>query len=49
MLTGQPVAWCLSDHESSDTIEAFLSSVKARSPLTSVTVMMTDDGTDIVN
>lgn len=47
MLTGQPVAWCLSDHESSDIIEAFLSSIKARSPLTSVTVMMTDDGTDI--
>ena len=41
---GQPVAWCLSDHESSDVIEAFLRSVQARSPLTSVNVMMTDDG-----
>ena len=47
MLTGQPVAWCLSDHKPSDIIEAFLSSIKARSPLTSVTVMMTNDGTDI--
>ena len=46
MLTGQPVAWCLSDHKSSDIIEPFLSSIKARSPLTSVTVMMSDDGTD---
>ena len=47
MLTGQLVAWCLSDHESSDIIERFLSSIKARSPLTSVTVMMIDDGTDV--
>ena len=43
--TGQPVAWCLSDRESSDVIEAFLNSIKARSPLTTVNVMMTDDGT----
>ena len=42
--TGQPVAWCLSDHESSDVIEAFISSIKARSPHTIVNVMMTDDG-----
>ena len=39
------MAWCLSDHESSDVIEAFLNSIKARSPLTTVNVMMTDDGT----
>ena len=44
MSTGQPVAWCLSDHESSEVIEAFLRSVQARSPLTIVNVMMTDDG-----
>ena len=42
--TGQPVAWCLSDHESGEVIEAFLSSIKARSPSTAVNVMMTDDG-----
>ena len=44
MSTGQPVPWCLSDHECSDVIEAFLRSVQARSPLTIVNVMMTDDG-----
>ena len=43
---GQPVAWCLSDHESSEIIQAFLSSIKAKSPSTCVKVMMTDDGTD---
>ena len=48
ILTGQPVGWCLSDHESSDIIETFLSSIKARSPLIQVTVMMTDDGTDSI-
>ena len=42
---GQPVAWCLSDHESSEIIQAFLSSIKAKSPSTCVKVMMTDDGT----
>jgi len=42
--TGQPIAWCLSDHESGEVIEAFLSSIKARSPSTAVNVMMTDDG-----
>ena len=41
---GQPVAWCLSDHESSEIIQAFLSSIK--SPSTCVKVMMTDDVTD---
>ena len=44
MYTGQPVAWCLSDHESSNVIEVFLRSVQARSPQTNVNVMMTDDG-----
>jgi len=34
-LTGQPVAWNISDHESSDVIEAFLRSTQARLPLTS--------------
>ena len=43
---GQPVAWCLSDHESSEIIQAFLSSIKAKSPFTCVKVMMTDDGTE---
>ena len=44
MHAGQPVAWCLSDRESSDVIEEFLRSVQAKSPLISVNVMMTDDG-----
>ena len=39
------MAWCLSNHESTDVIEALLNSIKARSPLTIVNVMMTDDGT----
>ena len=39
-------AWCLSDHEISDIMEVFLSSIKTISPLTNVTVMMTDDGID---
>jgi len=43
--TGQPVVWCLSYHESTEAIEALLNSIKARSPLTIVNVMMTDDGT----
>ena len=40
MYVGQPVAWCLSDHESSEIIQAFLSSIKAKSPSTCVKVMM---------
>ena len=42
---GQPVAWYLSNHESTEVIEAMLNSIKARSPLTIFNVMMTDDGT----
>ena len=41
----QPVGWCIADSEASEVIEIFLSSVKARSPDTSVNVIMTDDGT----
>ena len=48
MYSGQPVAWCLSDHESSDIIEVFIRSVQARSPQTNVNVMMTDDGMVII-
>ena len=44
MCSGQPVGWCIADNESSDTIELFLGSIRARSPETSVGVIMTDDG-----
>ena len=38
------MGWCISDSESSEIIELFLSRVKARSPNTDVKVIMTDDG-----
>ena len=41
---GQPVGWCISDTEASEVIEIFLSCIKARSPTTTVRVVMTDDG-----
>ena len=42
--TGQPVAWCIANSEISEVVEIFLSSMKARSPMTPVRVLMTDDG-----
>ena len=44
LFKGQPVGWCIADSEASEVIEIFLSRVKARSPDTSVKVIMTDDG-----
>ena len=41
---GQPVGWCIADSEASEIIEIFLSSIKTRSPTTTVKVVMTDDG-----
>ena len=42
--TSQPVAWCIANSEISEVVEIFLSSMKARSPMTPVRVLMTDDG-----
>ena len=41
---GQPVGWCIADNEASEVIEIFLGCVKAKSPNTTVKVIMTDDG-----
>ena len=38
------MGWCISDTEASEVIEIFLSCIKARSPPTTVRVVMTDDG-----
>ena len=38
------MGWCISDTEASEVIEIFLSCIKARSPTTTVRVVMTDDG-----
>ena len=38
------MGWCISDTEDSEVIEIFLSRIKARSPTTTVRVVMTDDG-----
>ena len=38
------MGWCISDSESIEVIKAFLGSMKARSPNTIVSVIMTDDG-----
>jgi hypothetical protein len=41
---GQPIAWCISDQETTEVMELFLQSIKNRSPLSTVSVLMTDDG-----
>lgn len=43
-ISGQPVAWCISDQETTDVVEMFLHSIKKRSPDAQVSVFMTDDG-----
>lgn len=43
-VTGQPVAWCISDQENTEVIELFLRSIQQRSPEAKVSVLMTDDG-----
>ena len=40
----QPVAWCIANSETSEVAEIFLCSMKAKSPMTPVKVLMTDDG-----
>ena len=44
LLAGQPVAWCISDQETTEVIELFLSTVQRKSPDAQVSVVMTDDG-----
>ena len=41
---GQPVAWCISNHEDTSVMTIFLQSVQDRSPDTPIMVLMTDDG-----
>ena len=41
---GQPVGWCISDRETTEVIEMFFECLKNRSPNTSITSLMTDDG-----
>ena len=43
-MTGNPVAWLISDRKDAATIECFLQAVKSQSPTVSVHVAMTDDG-----
>ena len=38
------VAWCIANSETSEVVEVFLSTMKVRSPMTPVRVLMTDDG-----
>lgn len=44
MRAGQPIAWCISDQETTEVVELFLHCVKKRSPHSIVSVLMTDDG-----
>ena len=41
---GQPIAWCISDKESIDVLNVFISSFHQRSPDAKVLTVMTDDG-----
>ena len=43
-IVGQPVAWCITNYETTDVLELFLSHIKARSPAAMVSVLMSDDG-----
>ena len=42
--TGQPIAWCIADQETTEIVELFLQSIRKRSPMSAVSVLMTDDG-----
>ena len=41
---GQPIALSISDQETTEAVELFLQSIKNRSPLSAVSILMTDDG-----
>lgn len=43
--TGEPVAWCVSNYETTQVIELFLMKIKLRCPGTRINVLMSDDGT----
>lgn len=43
-MTGQPVAWMISDREDSSVVHKLLEGMKTRSPHVSVNAIMTDDG-----
>ena len=42
--SGQPIAWCITNYETMQVVEFFLSRIKSRSPGATVTVLMSDDG-----
>ena len=42
--TGEPIAWCISDRETTAVIEVLLRCMKERSPCVEVNILMTDDG-----
>ena len=42
--TGEPIAWCISDRETTEVIEVFFKCIQERSPGVKVNVLMTDDG-----
>ena len=46
--SGQPIAWCITNYETTQVVELFLNQIKSRSPTTTVTVLMTDDGLCVV-
>ena len=43
-ILGQPVAWCITNYETTEVMTMFLESLKRRSPSSMVRVLMTDDG-----
>ena len=42
--TGEPIAWCISDRETTEVIEVLFRCMKERSPGVEVNILMTDDG-----
>ena len=44
LYAGQPIAWCISDQETTEVVQIFFQCIKDRSPHSNVTVLMTDDG-----
>ena len=46
IISGNPVAWLVTDKEDVTTMECFLQAVKSRSPTVPIHVAMTDDGED---
>ena len=42
--TGQPVAWCITNYETTEVLELFLGKLKERTPGSRISVLMSDDG-----